>query len=94
MQYTALISRNFRDINHTVPKVLLRDIRDAEGNLFRDHAWVDLIQTFNSVLPEAGDNNSYRIQFTARPKEYCTIGPIKTTLTRFRNIIRVCEGLL
>lgn len=73
MQYTALISRNFRNIHHTVPKVLLRDIRDAEGNLFRDHAWVDMVQVFNSVIPTSGDNNSYRIQFTAKEKQYCLV---------------------
>lgn len=89
MQYTATISRNFRDINHIVPKVLLRDIRTSDGTLFRDHAWVDLVQIFHSVLPEAGDNSSYRIAFTAREKQYCTIGPIKSTLTRIRNVIRI-----
>lgn len=89
MQYTALISRNFRDINHTVPKVLLRDIRTTDGTLFRDHAWVDMVSVFHSVIPLPGDNNSYRITFTAREKQYCTIGPVKSTLTRIRNVIRI-----
>lgn len=89
MKYTAQISRNFRDTNLSTPKVLLRNITDEEGNLFRDHAWVALTHRIEGVLPRSGDNKSYTIEFHAKPKTYVTEGPRKNTLCKIRNITRL-----
>ena len=78
-EYTAIISRNFRDTNTGDPKVLLRDVRDFEGNLFRDHCWVSKAQ-LTSVIPY-GNKSSLRVSFLAKSKSYQTYGPAKDTLT-------------
>ena len=79
VEYTATISRNFRDTNTGDPKVLLRDVRDFEGNLFRDHCWVSKALLLE-VIPY-GNKQSLRISFLAKPKSYKTYGPSKVTLT-------------
>ena len=78
IEYTATISRNFRDTNTGDPKVLLRDVRDYQDNLFRDHCWVsrDLLL---EVIPYG--NKSLRISFLAKVKPYKTYGLSKDTLT-------------
>ena len=79
IEYTATISRNFRDTNTGDPKVLLRDVRDFEGNLFRDHCWVSKALLLE-VIPY-GNKQSLRVSFLARVKTYKTYGPAKATLT-------------
>lgn len=78
-EYTATIGRNFRDTNTGDEKVLLRDVRDFEGNLFRDHCWVS--KAFLLKVIPYGNKQSLRISFLARSKSYQTYGPAKTTLT-------------
>ena len=77
-EYTATISRNFRDTNTGDPKVLLRNVRDFEGNLFRDHCWVSK-SALDNVIPYK--NKSFKISFLAKIKSYQTYGPSKDTLT-------------
>lgn len=79
VEYTATISRNFRDTNTGDPKVLLRDVRDFQGNLFRDHCWVSK-SLLDPVIPTSNKANP-RISFLAKAKSYKTYGPTKTTLT-------------
>lgn len=78
-EYTAIISRNFRDTNTGDPKVLLRDVRDFEGNLFRDHCWVSK-SLLDPVIPKSNKANP-RVSFLAKTKQYKTYGPEKATLT-------------
>jgi hypothetical protein len=78
-EYTATISRNFRDTNTGDPKVLLRDVRDFQGNLFRDHCWVSK-SLLDSVIPRNNRANP-RVSFLAKAKQYKTYGPEKVTLT-------------
>lgn len=75
--YTAIITRNFRDVNTTMIKVLLLNIRDENGNLFRDHCWVLISKKINKFIPL---NNKYtnKIKFSAKIKEYKTISCKKT----------------
>lgn len=37
--FTAIITRNFRDVNTSSPKVLLLKVQ-SDSELFRDHCWV------------------------------------------------------
>ena len=67
-QYTAIISRNFRDVGTMSPKLLLRDVTDSYGNLFRDHCWVDL-DALQHVVPNS-NRYSAKISFQATPKPY------------------------
>lgn len=84
-QYTAIISRNFRDTRLTTPKVLLRNIKDESGDLIRDHMWVLITKVVQDILPRCGDNQSYLVTFRAKPKTYQTDGPMKTTLVKIRD---------
>lgn len=46
--------------------VLLKDIKDTEGNYISDHLWFNLTKGFESLNLKQGDV----IQFNARVKEY------------------------
>lgn len=81
--YTAKISRNFRDINLTTPKVLLRNIVDDEEEEFRDHAWVNISKKLEEVIPRG--NKTVVIQFVATPKLYGAYQE-KMTLTSIAKI--------
>ena len=78
-EYTATISRNFRDTNTGDPKVLLRNVRDYQGNLFRDHCWVSK-SLLDIVIPNT-NRADCKVSFLAKEKTYKTYGPAKTTLT-------------
>ena len=79
IEYTATISRNFRDTNTGDPKVLLRNVRDFQGNLFRDHCWVSKA-LLDSVIPNT-NRADCKVSFLAKAKVYKTYGPAKITLT-------------
>ena len=88
MQYTAIIGRNFRDMSGS-PKVLLREVLDTDGNVFRNHCWVDLTADIKKILPK--NNRHKTIQFTAKVKEYKDhmTGNVKNTLSRINSIATV-----
>lgn len=88
MKYTAKISRNFRDVATGAPKVLLRDIFDAQGELFRDHAHIEITPAVQKVLNCMRSNKSFKVELDAEEKtyDYQNSGTIKRTLT---NITRV-----
>ena len=81
MKYTAKISRNFRDVATGAPKVLLRDIFDAQGELFRDHAHIEITPAVQKVL-----NCIVELEAEEKTYDYQNSGTIKRTLT---NITRV-----
>lgn len=79
-QYTATVSRNFRDVGSISPKLLLRNITDSNGNLFRDHCWVEL-DYLAHVVPNS-NRYSAKISFEATTKPYYSG---KHTLTAISN---------
>ena len=83
--YTATITRNLRDVRTTTPKVLLLDIIDENGQLFRDHCWVTINELLKRFIP-LKIHIKKTIKFNAKIKSYQTIGPKKQTLTSFKNI--------
>ena len=87
-KYTAKISRNFRDVATGAPKVLLRDIFDNNGELFRDHAHVEITPAIQKTLNCMRSNRSFIVELEAEEKEYNyqNSNTIKRTLT---NVTRV-----
>lgn len=83
--YTATITRNFRDVRTTTPKVLLLNIRNEDGQLFRDHCWVTVTEILEKFIP-LKNHIKKTIVFTAKIKEYQTIGPKKQTLISFKDV--------
>ena len=84
--YTAIISRNLRDVNTGAPKVLLRDIQ-CEGTSYRDHAWVELTPELDKTIASIRGNKSAMITFLAREKDYMYRGEVfKKTLKRVRDV--------
>lgn len=83
--YTATIIRNFRDLRTTTPKVLLLNIVDENGQLFRDHCWVTITELLEKFIP-LKNHIKKKIMFDAKIKNYQTIGPEKQTLTSFKDI--------
>ena len=83
--YTATITRNFRDVRTTTPKVLLLNIIDENGQLFRDHCWVTINELLEKFIP-LKNHIKKTIMFDAKIKDYQTIGPKKQTLTSFKDI--------
>jgi len=74
--YKALLRRQYRDVNTTVPKVLLANVVDHQGQVFRDHCWVKetpeiarLLRKYNSV---AIDFVANEILYLKRGKEQAT----------------------
>jgi hypothetical protein len=88
--YTATVHHNFRDAYTASPKVLLTDIIDDKGDLFRDHCWVPL-DGLQNVVPKS---NRYKatIKFHADTKHYQTYGPVKKTLANLAHVKRVPRG--
>lgn len=88
MKYTAKISRNFRDIATGCPKVLLRDIFDEQGELFRDHCHVEISPALAKALKCMRSNKSFIIELTADTKEYDyqNSGILKRTLTQVSRV--------
>lgn len=83
--YTATITRNFRDVRTTTPKVLFLNITNENGELFRDHCWVTITDMLEKFIP-LKNKVKKTITFNAKVKDYQTIGPIKQTLISFNNI--------
>lgn len=48
--FTAIITRNFRDVNTSSPKVLLLKVQ-SDSELFRDHCWVTISDALREFVP-------------------------------------------
>lgn len=83
--YTATITRNFRDVKTTIPKVLLLNIIDENGQIFRDHCWVTITDILKKFIP-LKNHIKKTIIFNAKIKDYQTIDSKKQTLTSFENV--------
>ena len=82
---TATLHHNTRDVHTLSPKVLLTDIMNDDGTLFRDHCWIPLTSTIKAYMP-ATNRKKTRLRFTASAKAYKTYGPEKNTLHKIKNI--------
>lgn len=93
--YTATITRNFRDVRTTTPKVLLLNIIDENGQLFRDHCWVTITDLLEKFIP-LKNHIKKKIMFDAKIKNYQTTGSKNQTLISFKNIclIKQIKGSL
>lgn len=84
--YTAIVSRNLRDVATGAPKVLLRDIQ-CEGVPYRDHAWVEITNELEQLVSSIRGNKSVTITFSAKEKVYMYRGEVfKKTLKRVKDI--------
>lgn len=83
--YTAIITRNFRDVRTTTPKVLLLNIIDEDGQTFRDHCWVTITDILEKFIPLKNHIKNI-ITFDAKITDYRTINHTKQTLSSFENI--------
>jgi hypothetical protein len=88
MQYTAkLHASNFRDVGTGDPKVLMTQIFDSTGELFRDHAHVSLSPSLKRAISKLKPNKSFIIQFEAVIKPYMYRGEVfKRTLAHVEHI--------
>ena len=84
MRYTAKLTGNKRE-THLAGKVLLIDIIDESGKLFRDHNWVKISNRLFKYMPK-GHHHPVDIQFTATAKEYLSSEGIKMGLCHIRSI--------
>jgi len=82
----AIITRNFRDVDTTSPKVLLTNILNDDGSLFRDHCWVEITREVEGLIPRS--NKGRLIRFSAKFKQYKNYltGEKKQTLKKIRTI--------
>lgn len=87
--FTAIITRNFRDVNTSSPKVLLLKVQ-SDSELFRDHCWVTISNALREFVPRKNHIKT-KICFDAKVKEYQTLGPVKQTLISLKNIIRLSK---
>ncbi len=66
--FTGTIERfgNKNDFGHIKLTLLLKDVKDSEGNVVTDHLWFNLTKGFSKIGLQTGDI----VQFDARVKEY------------------------
>ena len=87
-RYTATITCNLREVHTASPKILLINIKDSEGNIFRDHCWVKLNKRIETIRPKNGRNRPKKISFTAKTKQYIKSSlEYDHTLTSIANIV-------
>lgn len=93
MRIVAKISKNFRDIKTTSPKVLLRIDKVQSDNFDRDHTFVPINKELRRVLQKIKGNASVLIEFEADEISYKDhrksiqgIDASKLTLTNIRNV--------
>lgn len=67
--YTAKLTCTKRDVHTNSIKVMLKDIYDEEGTLFRDHCFVSLSKKLEKLLPKT-TRHTRHIKFTAKVYDY------------------------
>lgn len=84
--YTATIHRVLRHPHSPAAQILLTQVIDKDGNLFRDdgHAWVKLTDEIRAKLPREGWEG--HMEFKAKLKEYHTTGTTKEGLTNLTDV--------
>ncbi|MBU1658892.1 hypothetical protein KKG72_07570 [bacterium] len=86
--YQATITRNFRDAYTTTPKVLLLNVIDENGRLFRDHCWVVISDALERFIPQ--DNHVKNvITFHGRVKEYHSFDSMSTIKKTFSSLKKI-----
>lgn len=70
--YTAKLTCIKRDIYTNSVKVMLKDIYDEDGTLFRDHCFVSLSKKLEKLLPKT-TRHTKDIKFTAKVYKYVGI---------------------
>jgi hypothetical protein len=84
-KFTAYITSCRRDISINSPKVLLLDIKDEDGVIFRDHCWVSECKLLRDIRPQNGRNRKVLIEFEATITTYYSG---KNTLKEVNNLKR------
>lgn len=82
---TATLHHNTRDTKTLSPKVLLTDILNDDGTVFRNHCWIPITTAIEAHIPKT-NLKKVHLSFTANVKPYRTYGPEKYTLHKIRNI--------
>ena len=78
---------NFRDVGTGCKKVLMTKIFDNSGELFRDHAHVEISPALAKSMRTMRPNKSFVIQFEADIKPYMYRGEVfKRTLSNVTKI--------
>jgi len=63
--FTCVLTANKRNTNGVSPMVLLLNVVDATGTLYRDHCWVNLTPKLESLLPSFGTKLDISVIATA-----------------------------
>ena len=80
MVYTALFNRVSRPAHIGQEYILLTDIYDSEGNLFRDHLWAKYShKRWSTIKPNT------KVSFTAKVEAYAH-DDSKQRLAQIRNV--------
>lgn len=86
MLYKATLQRQYRDAYTGQPKVLLTNVFDAEGKLFRDHCWSKETPQVNKLLKKY---QKCEIHFIANEVIYLKRGKEPSTTIQIVEIVRV-----
>lgn len=93
MRIVAKISKNYRDVKTSSPKVLLRIDQVQSETFDRDHTFVPLTANLRKILQTIRGNGSILIKFEADEVSYKDhrksiqgIDSSKQTLTNIRNV--------
>jgi len=88
-EYTAYLCATLRDVYSCSPRVLLKQVTDTDGKLFRDHVWVAYDKRLERIRP-TDTKKDIKIKFKAYEKKYpSTDGGTKKGLVKLSYIERV-----
>lgn len=85
----ATTGRNFREVGTLSPKVLLNNLTDIDGNILRDHCWVELTDDLLKLLPTKSNKIKVTIEFEA---VIITYGNDKLGLKKLSNIRKLTKS--
>jgi hypothetical protein len=66
--FTCVLTANKCNTNGVSPMVLLLNVVDTNGTLYRDHCWVNITPKLASIIPRSG--TKLEIEIMASPFEY------------------------
>ena len=82
----TLCPNNLRDVNTLYPKVLMLNIIDEEGNLFRDHCYVKVTAPLQRALKSIRKGSKFAVELQAETTSYIKRGEIPSESLAVRGI--------
>lgn len=82
------LTGNKRDMQTLSPKVLMLNVSNWKGEVFRDHCWIPAnSKRYRNLIPAGHSNKKVLIQFSARVEEYMSSEGTKLGLKHIRDVI-------